>query len=180
MEFVQLDEKRLDEVSEDWLSQADSHPSEVLRFDYEAVLAQMRRTITHMDGASACGVYDDERDTMPALLVLQHAREGFEDSWLKMLQIYLEPELDAAVWSETADLGRLGEIVTAAALGGWEATFETYPSSELKIRGRDTLALEFLSGVLADNEKLSERHVIVRTHGRWVILQPPESAPPEM
>lgn len=173
MNFEELDDVRLAEAREEWLSQADAHSMEVSQFDYVAILNQLRDHHSETAHASVWAVIDDEKASTVALTVLQHAQPGSDSPWLKMLYIYLQPDLDVAAGNDEADLKQLARIASVAVVGAYDATFKAYPSNTLKVMGRNPLDARFLGGVLGENQALANAGIEVKERGAWIFLEKP-------
>lgn len=172
MEFKRLSDIQLQTVSKDWLSQADQHPVDVIRDDYEAVLKHLQSIHGNADPSSVWAVIDGDENAL-ALTLLHHARPESTSPWLKMLRIYLMPDLDVDAANAELDLEHLARIASVAVVGGLQSTFEEYPSNTLKVYSRTPLDGHFLSGVLVENETLEVLGIRVVQQGAWVVLENP-------
>lgn len=128
------------------------------------------RTLTADGGGCLCAVVETDKDTAAALLVVSHARAKSDKAFLKMLDVYVQPNLNLA--DVEPNYSELAWIAATAIVGCLGLTYDDYPSHQLKLHTAFPLDKAFMTAVTAvifGQGELAE-HYEVSQHGNWLVL----------
>lgn len=159
----------------EWESQLAANPGNVSKPYYDASLDFLSRFMSGLvasadGGMGVCGVVEDGNPHASALIVVSHARPNSNKSFLKMLDMYVQPNLNLA--NAGPNYAQLAWISATAILGCLRMTDHEYPSKQLKIHAQFPLDKEFLTAVqtaMLSDPELSELFD-VEMHPNWLVI----------
>lgn len=170
-EIQKFTQELLDATRDEWCKQAKQVEGDVLLTHYVRMMDWVQKVL---DGECDNYIYayalvrESSPDIACAILDISHALPNSDKPWLKVLNICIEPELDAAV-SLGENMIVMGGIVAASIVESLGLTFEDHPSTQLKVHAVNPLTVEFLEGVTSVNidDKMGLK---VTTHGGWLVI----------
>lgn len=174
--FVEsVDQHLFDRTRGAWDAQLKANPENTSEPLYAANLAYVERVIkgevlTADGGGCVCAVMENGNEFASALIVVSHAKAKSDNPHLKMLNLYVQPDLNLA--DSEPNYVELAWIASTAIIGCIGLTYEAYPSKELKIYSAFPLDREFLtrlSTAMMTDRNLSENFE-VSMHGNWLVV----------
>jgi len=181
-EVREFDLDLLEKTRSEWEEQVLSAKDEddvVLTGDYDLILNWVESVLKDDSGkhkyARPCGVLWEDGYAR-SILKLTHAEPHTDDPWLKLLQIYLEPQVDIDQRTNLAQ-GAVKEaerLLSASITKAIELTYDEIPAETLKVYGRTEKMRGLLHGIIA---KLPEEENLpmveeVSMHGNWLVIEP--------
>ncbi|MBF0273194.1 MAG: hypothetical protein HQL98_14180 [Magnetococcales bacterium] len=92
-------------------------------------------------------------------------RHDANDAWLKLLDVRPAPWYNSGV---EYDATRLPEVLPEVIVEVLSLTYETHPSSRLKIYGHEPMGREFLQAMAGTLRKISA--LSISAHGNWLVI----------
>lgn len=163
----------LEGIRASWMSQTENDELGASVFRYEQDLAYFGRVLDGTANAGPCilsGVRDDATQECRALITVSHNKPKSASSYLKALDLTLEPALAASDASESAAL--LGWVIATAMVGCLGLASTGMPAKEVKFflnrpAERDIL-LAATTAVLSDPNFAA--HWAVSGHKSWIVV----------
>ena len=159
----------------EWQGQLDANPENTSATYYEAGLDFLERTVdgktmTGDGGGCVCAISENGNSYASALIVVSHARAKTPAAFLKMLNVYVQPNLNLA--DSNPNMAELAWITATAITGCLGLTYEAFPSEQLKIHAAFPLDQQFLASVttLMLREKDFSANFIVSINGTWLVV----------
>ena len=170
-----VDQGLLDRTKAAWSQQLTENSENTSATYYAAGLDYCERTLDGKTlasdgGGCLCAVVEKGKDTAAALLVVSHAKAMGDKAFLKMLDVYVQPNLNLA--DTEPNYSELAWIAAMAIVGCLGLTYDEYPSQQLKLHTAFPLDKAFMSAVTAvifGQGELAE-HYEVTHHGNWLVL----------
>lgn len=158
-----------------WQGQLDANPENTSSSYYSATLDFLDRCVNGNamcadGGGCVCAVVEDGNEFASALIVVTHARTVQASSFLTMMQMVVQPDLDLA--DREPSTGELAWLTAEAVVGCLGLTYEQYPCNQLKIRAAFPLDREFLTSIetLMIGKKGFTENFEVSAHGSWLVV----------
>ncbi|BFI95960.1 MAG: hypothetical protein RSP_14700 [Rhodanobacter sp.] len=158
-----------------WQTQLRENPENTSETYYSAGLAYLERALDGgvfgADGAGGLSaVVENGNSFASALIVISHAKAKTDDAYLKMLNIYVQPNLNLA--DSEPNYAELAWIAANAIVGGLGLTYKHYPSRQLKIHTVFPLDKEFLTAVMTVmmREREFSQNYDVSFHANWLVV----------
>lgn len=128
------------------------------------------KTLTADGGGCVCAIIENGNDYASALIIVSHARSKTPGAFLKMLHVYVQPNLNLA--DTDPSTAELAWITATAITGCLDLTYTDFPSKELKIHAAFPLNKEFLASVttLMLGQKDFSNNFEVNIHGAWLVV----------
>jgi alpha-N-acetylglucosamine transferase len=163
----------LGDTQKEWDRQIAKDPDEILRSQYDRIFSWAAGHIdygNHQLDTFAYGLFHDGKHQADAIVEVSYAKAGRK--WLKMLDLHLSPELDAAFYDQTVDLSRMSQLFTAAIFGVLHLTDTAHRADTVKLYGRSGTLLSFLKGVATYiNDRSKTPGLTVAIEGRWLVFR---------
>lgn len=176
--FGEVENEHLEATERSWLTQLE-------RLDYalppsrfmHVISASRQRLGEEMPVAGkgdVCwyGVFDDEEPLVArALIEVAYARPQRDNTWLKMLSMRAEPNLDeGSSEEESLRIRRLQDVMTEALKGALYLSNTRMQTSTVKLWCEDIAQVQFYE--MLGTHLGSEADIRIERHGaRWVVLQ---------
>ena len=161
----------IEQTTANWMQQIEESDLEVPKSRFLQVLnfaKQIAKKEVGNDDAFSYAVVDESNPRVAkALLDITHARKKSHSPWLKVVQIRLEPSLDAA--GTTFDPRAASKIVGVALVEAFGLTLANHPSKELKVYAEHPIDRGFLEALAANMAPLDG--IEVSAHGNWLVLK---------
>lgn len=175
-ELKPVDQELLDKTEAEWTEQLEAHPGDLPPARFMQFIEWSR---DHVDGQSTAGrgraycyalVREDSPTIAVALLSISYARPETNSPWLKVLEMRLEPQLDAMADNDDEEetLVKLSEILGAILLETFRLAHADFPSKELKVYGELPATRQFMEGIAVS---LRDKGIKAKAHGNWLILR---------
>lgn len=176
MEFVEkVDLELFNKTKARWEAQLKANPTNVSETFYSAAIENCERHVREEvelgdgDGCVAGVVGDD--GYAKALFIISHARGRSTAPDLKLLTLYVEPDLNAA--DRDPDIPQLATIAAIAIVGCLEMTYTTFPAKQLKIFTAIPLDKDFLQSIMTASFSRGQLKgkFRVSSHGNWLVAE---------
>jgi hypothetical protein len=159
-----------------WQKQLEDNLGNISAPYYEAGLAYCELVAAgksaFADGSGClCAVVEDDNQSASALLVVSHAKPKSDNAFLKMLDVFVQPNLNLA--DTEPKYPELAWIAAVAIIGCLGLTYADYPSRQLKMHTAFPLDNAFMIGlttaIFRDDSNWAENYEL-SAHGSWVVL----------
>ena len=170
-EIQKFTQELLDGTRDNWCKQVKNLEGEVLLTHYVRMMDWVQKVLNNECGDNLFAyalVRKDAPNFACAILDISHVLPNSNKPWLKVLNICIEPKLDAAV-SLGENTSIMGSIVAASIVESLGLTFDDHPSTQLKVHAVNPLTVEFLEGVTSVNLD-DAMGFKVTTHGGWLVI----------
>jgi len=174
--FVEdVDLERFEKIKAEWAAIIEANPGNVSEAHYSNGLEYCEKTVNKQvtysgsDGGCVCAVIKGGETF--ALVVITHAKKLSTSPNLKMLDMYVRPDLNLA--DRDPDYGVLAWVAGVAIVGCLELTYSKYLSEELKILTAFPLDSEFLTAVTAATFGRGDYAELytVSSHANWLVVK---------
>ncbi len=183
MKFCALGKEQVKELKDVWLGMVSADEHEVFAAEYQQLFDGIEATEGYgeldqrYNMAIFFGVMDDEGKCW-ALVELVQSRRG-RSVWIKMMDVYLSPELEMAGDTEVSTDKRLN-VFKVALLSIFSLTGSVSGADTVKVYGRTDAIFSFLRGMhdtIALMTSLGTLQGIqVSIEGRWLVFRASGSA----
>jgi len=170
-----VDKALFDRTHGAWSQQLAENPANTSSTYYGAGLDYCRRVVSgekvFADGGGClCAVVEEGRDTATALLIVSHAKAQSDEPFLKMLDVYVQPNLNLA--NAEPNYPELAWIAATAIVGCLGLTYKDFPSRQLKVHTAFPLDRDFMVSLMAVffTQKDWAENYEVNMHGSWLVL----------
>lgn len=178
MEFHSLDRSSLRQIRTSWLELLSGEEHEVFLADYEQIFNTIEVTegIGELDGILNKAIHysllsDDGK--CYALVQLVQSRRGAA-TWVKMLDIFLSPEIEQAPDDEPSTQMRL-KVFSEVLKGIFELTASIRLADTVKVYGRTDALVTFLRGMHDSFSVIASlgtlKGIEVSIEGRWLVFR---------
>lgn len=170
-----VDRDLLERTKGAWSQQLSENPENASATYYDAALDYCGRTVdgktlTADGGGCLCAVVENGRDSAAALLVVSHAKARSDKAFLKMLDVYVQPNLNLA--DSEPNYSELAWIAATAIIGCLGLTYDDFPSHQLKLHTAfplDTAFMSAITAVIFGQGELAE-HYEVSHQSNWLVV----------
>lgn len=159
-----------------WAKQIEARAEDVLASHYERILDWADK-YANGTGDKYCYVYglvrNDGSKHACAVLEISHARPRSKEPYLKVLSVYLEPNLDLGDEDKIGAvmLGEIGAILAYSLTESLRLTVKEHPSTVLKVYARSDYAKGFFEALTAQlMQKGSIPGLNLVVQGRWLVF----------
>ncbi|WP_446807939.1 hypothetical protein ACH50O_11530 [Methylomonas sp. 2BW1-5-20] len=178
MQLQEANEEKFDQIKVAWLDLLQESNHDVFKAEY----TQLFDTIT---AGKSWGALDERfnvpiyqviegEDKVWAIVNIVQSRQG-SSTWIKLMDIYMSPEIDTSTDNEINTTKRL-EVFTTALGGIFALTKNVNNANKLKIYGRTDVLVAFLRGMhdvfSTINAIGTIRGVETSIEGRWLVFSP--------
>lgn len=177
MKLTHITPIKLVETKLSWIEAASKAP-------HEAFLAEYQQLFDVIESGDSIGELDDRVNTSiyyavesegahKALVQMVQSKRG-ADTWIKMTDLYMCPEVELSVDTEQSTVDRL-KIFTTALLGVFTLTAASGRADTVKVYGRTEALITFLRGMHDALSVLSSLGnmpgIDVSIEGRWLVFR---------
>lgn len=180
MKLTPFDKMALDLIRVNWINSiSDEH--EVVSAEYEQLfnIIELEEAWGELNGRVNRPIYQAIADgeTTWAIVQLVQSKKGFS-SWIKLMDIYMSPDIDSKPDSEFSTEKRL-HVFVAALVGIFSLASASNKADTFKVYGRTDALIAFLRGM---HDMLSTMTTIgtikginVSIEGRWLVFRSTKS-----
>lgn len=168
-ELLELKDKFAQETVDEWNRQINQFTT-----DEDLLLETMYRSklnyMTNSSEAVFYGLKINDQEHVSAILELTLKKP--EGSGLRLLNIILEPNLDADNRSIDIDLRFVVKVISNSITKAFKLTYNQIPAKTFKIYGRTDATmtiLKFVSEAIKEEEMLS-KSLETKFEGRWLLI----------
>lgn len=179
MEFCSLDAAGYASVRDVWLGLLVDVEHEVYRADYQQLFNMIESSgggIGDIDGRFNIPIHysvKDDKGACQALVQIVQSKRGSE-VWVKMLDIFLSPEIERAIDDEKNTQLRLA-VFKEALKGIFSLTAASKLADTVKVYGRTEALVTFLRGMHDSFSVIASlgtiRGIEVSIEGRWLVFR---------
>ena len=177
MELAHLQEEELQSIKKSWIEAAG-------KSTHEAFLAEYQQLFDVIEGGNSIGELDDrmnvsifyavkEGGECKALVQMVQSQRG-SDIWVKMMDIYMCPDVELTSDTEQITIDRL-KIFTTSLIGVFSLTRSVARADTIKVYGRTEALVTFLRGMHDTLSVLSSLGnmpgIEVSIEGRWLVFR---------
>lgn len=177
MELVQLDSCGFDRLSVKWLNMIKDNQDGVMEAEYTQLFSMIKSTGC-WDDIKECfnrPIYNcviDSKGNEWGIVEILQSKKG-SSIWIKMMNIYLSPDIEIEDDTEESTKSRL-DVFRASLRGIFQLTTDLKNADTVKVYGRTEALVTFLRGmhdtlaVLATLGKI--KGIEVSIEGRWLVF----------
>lgn len=177
MNLVSLTPETLNLTKAAWLSAAEHSEHEAFWAEYHQLFAVIEsgNSVGELDNRMNVPIYYavESKGVVKALVQMVQSRRGL-DTWVKMTDLYMCPDVERTLDSEQGTVDRL-KIFTTALLGVFALTTKVERADTVKVYGRTEALVTFLRGMhdaLSVIFSLGNMPGIeVSIEGRWLVFR---------
>lgn len=178
MAFQPLDKTNLNAIRTSWLQMLNGEEHEVFLADYEQIFNTIEATdgIGELDGILNKTIHYahfDESGSCHALVQLVQSRRG-SATWVKMLDIFLSPQIEQAPDDEPSTQMRL-KVFSEVLKGIFQLTATIRLADTVKVYGRTDALVTFLRGMHDSFSVIASlgtlKGIEVTIEGRWLVFR---------
>lgn len=159
-----------------WKKELSALRTEVLVNDYERLLVWAGTHIGYEAHGQSFfyGTFDDGAATADAIAEINYFKKGANNSWLKVLDLHLSPELKHLVDTDKMDYHKLSNIFIGTVAGTFALTHIAHPSKIVKYYARGDNLLQFFQALSHElNSRGKLKNVKTSIEGRWLVFRKP-------
>lgn len=170
-ELIELKDKFADDTINEWNRQINSFTSDedlILESSYRSKL----NYLSNNENAVFYGLKAQDKDHALSILEMTLRRPAGSETGLRLLNITLEPDLDAENRNIGDDMQYAIKVIATSIVRAFSLTYNEIPAKTFKIYARtdSTMTiLKFVSAAISDAEKLSDK-LETRFEGRWLVI----------
>lgn len=178
--LISVNKDLADRTRSKWSEQIAARSSGILITHYERILDWADKFVTGK-GDKDCFIYglvcNDGSKHACAILEISHALPNSRKPWLKVLSVYLEPDLDVGDQDSVKSdiLGRISGILGYSLVESLKLTVKAHPSNTLKVYARSDFAKGFFEALAAEVMRSDEIPGLrLSVQGRWLVFDLPK------
>jgi hypothetical protein len=172
-ELRKFDADSLRNTIDGWQAQMKAKPLSVARPQYDRIFEWVPEHVGYDDAQEenfAYGIFLGTSTCADAIAEVTYTKSGRK--WLKLLDLHLSPEIDAAFFEQTIDLHRISALFSEAVIGVVKLTGNAHPSTTVKLFARSGTLLAFFRGLGAYIEtQMDYKGPKITIEGRWLVLK---------
>ena len=177
MELTHLTHETLETTKQTWIAAAAQAPHEAFLAEYQQLfdVIESGDSIGALDGRMKTSIYYAVKieGCHKALVQMVQSKRG-SDIWIKMMDLYMCPEVELSMDTEQSTVDRL-KIFTTALLGVFSLTATLGRADTVKVYGRTEALVTFLRGMHDSLSVLSSLGnmpgIDVSIEGRWLVFR---------
>lgn len=177
MELTHLTHDTLKTTKQTWIAAAAQAPHEAFLAEYQQLfdVIESGDSIGELDGRMNTSIYYAVKieGRHKALVQMVQSKRG-SDIWIKMMDLYMCPEVELSMDTEQSTVDRL-KIFTTALLGVFSLTAALGRADTVKVYGRTEALVTFLRGMHDSLSVLSSLGnmpgIDVSIEGRWLVFR---------
>ena len=175
MRFQSFDAKTIQDTTVDWMSKIEKNQGfepqvrQALDWAQRNMAAETRGQDSY---EVAYGVFHDKNECATAICEVHFNKHGSNSKWMKMLNVRLNPSLEAGVYIDDAIEINLAVEAYICCVLGVLGIKETHNADTVKIYGRSEFQ-KLLLVTFADklNAGLIDKAYNVTVEGRWLVVK---------
>jgi hypothetical protein len=178
MHLESFDSERLEEIKTSWLSSLPNNDHDVYEAEYSQLFDIIRigKSWGELDNRFNTPIYQaivDGNKKVWAIVHIVQSRHG-SATWIKLMDIYISPEIDINKDTESNTKKRL-DVFIAALLGIFSLTKNMASIDTFKIYGRTDSLVAFLRGMHDGFSTIDTigtiKGIKVSIEGRWLVFR---------
>lgn len=178
MNLTELEESSFSRIRDDWMGKLPAGAHEVYGAEYQQLFDRIEacKAWGALDGRVNQGIFHgvvDDGGVPWAIVEIVQSKKGAE-TWIKMLDIIMSPDIEAEADNERSTRRRM-DVFSSTLSGIFLMSKEIRQANTLKVYGRTDLLVTFLRGMHDHMSVLASLGMIsgvsVSIEGRWLVFR---------